>query len=113
MYYLFNRKFDFFKTYLNDEYAEFGLNGKIYSIYFEIKDYTCVYNTMQFYFANEFMDDVLLEGDDLEKHGLNLGLIEAIHDEINDDIRLWFEENYTYDPDEDIEYYLERKNKSF
>jgi len=113
MYYLFNRKFDFFKTYLNDEYAEFGLNGKMYRIDFEIKNYSCIYSTMQFNFIDEFMDDVLLEGDDLEKHGLNLDLIEAIHDEINDDIRLWFEENYTHDPDEDIEYYLERKVQSF
>lgn len=113
MYYLFSKKFDFFKTYLNDEYAEFGLNGKIYSINFEIKDYTCIYSSMKFYFMDEFFDDVLLEGQELEKHGITLDLIEYIHDEINDEIRIWFEQNYTYDPDEDIEFYLEQKQQSF
>jgi hypothetical protein len=62
---------------------------------------------------DEFFDDVLLEGQELEKHGITLDLIEYIHDEINDEIRIWFEQNYTYDPDEDIEYYLEQKQQSF
>lgn len=116
MYYLFSKKFDFFKTYLNDEFAEFGLNGKMYRIDFEIKDYTCIYSTMQFNFINEFFDDVLLEGDDLEKHGLDSKLIGYIHDEINDEINKeiehWYYENYEHDPDEYIDDYLERKQKS-
>jgi hypothetical protein len=62
---------------------------------------------------DEFFDDVLLEGQELEKHGITLDLIEYIHDEINDEIRIWFEQNYTYDPDEDIEFYLEQKQQSF
>lgn len=113
MYYLFNRKTDFFKTYLNDNYAELGLNGKIYKIDFEIENYTCIYNSMKFTFFNEFMDDIQLEGQDLEKHGIDLDLIEYIHEEINDDIRFWFEENYTYDPDEDIDDWFDRKIQHF
>ena len=113
MYYLFSKKFDYFKTYLNDEYAELEVNGKMYRIDFEIKNYTCIYSSMKFNFINEFFDDVILEGDDLEKHGLDSKLIEYIHDEINDEIRIWFEQNYTYDPDEDIEFYLEQKQQSF
>jgi hypothetical protein len=68
---------------------------------------------MRFNFIDDFMDDVLLEGQGLEKHGIDLDLIEYIHDEINDEIRIWFEQNYTYDPDENIEEWFDKKIQHF
>jgi hypothetical protein len=99
---------------LREEQAECVINNINFNIKFQVYDYVCEYDSMRF----EFLDDdlgefIAIEPKDLEKHGITLDIYDSLHDEINKEVEYWYYENYEVDPDENIEFYLEQKQKSF
>jgi hypothetical protein len=106
-------KYKDFRIDLRDEQAECVINNILFTIKFEVYSYVCEYDSLRF----EFWDDdlcelIFVEPKDLEKYGITSDVYESLHDEISKEIECWYYENYDVDPDEDIEFYLERKQKS-
>jgi hypothetical protein len=107
-------KYTDFSIDLRNEEAECTINNIWFVIKFQVYDYVCQYDSMRFeYWSDDLEEIVVIEPKDLEKHGIDLDVCEDLHDEINKEIEDWYYENYEIDPDEDIEFYLEQKQKSF
>lgn len=95
---------------LVDNRLEYLNNGVYYQVEFTTSLTECDYNSMKFYYVDEFMDSIEIRVTELEKHGIDENFKEWLCDEIDNEIRWHYEENYNEDPDENIEEYFERKN---
>jgi hypothetical protein len=65
------------------------------------------------YWDDDLSELVPIEPNDLEKFGLDWKMLCEIEEDINLEIENWYYERYDIDPDENIEFYLEQKQKSF
>lgn len=106
-------KYTDFLIDLRNEQAECVINNNLFTIKFEVYNYVCEYDSMRFEFWNdEICELIIVEPKDLEKYGITSDVYESLHNEINKEIENWYYDNYEVDPDENIEFYLEQKQKS-
>lgn len=95
---------------LNESNLEYLFKGVYYQVDFTTSLTECDYNSLKFYYVDEFSDSIEIRITELEKHGIDEDFKDWLCNEIDKEIRWYYEENYNYDPDENIEEYFERKN---
>lgn len=111
---MYTTKYNYLQIDLSEEEAEMVMNEIIFIVKFEVNNYRCVFDSLRFEYVNSDIGEFIpIKPNDLEKYGIDNRVLNDIEDDINKEIEHWFYENYEVDPDENIEYYLERKNKTF
>lgn len=110
---MYNTKYQWIEKDLYKEEAELDFNGFIFTIKFQIDNYRCVFDSMRFeYWDDDLCELVPIEPNDFEKFGLDRKMLLEIEEDINLEIENWYYERYDVDPDENIDDYLEQKQKS-